>query len=143
MCLADDSDKYINGTKLTAMGISKLIFAAYENACIIDDAVPTLTFGNYVEWVEDMIIENPAELERVVTVFSDSKYTAKLAERTGEVDKLIDDVKKKLSGTTSKVSPSSSSASRKKSTTSVRTGSTFSARKGTNVQKKKEQRPKK
>jgi hypothetical protein len=143
MCLADDSEKYINDTKLTALGIAKLFLAAYENACVIEDRNPELTFGNFVEWVEDMIIDDPKELERVVEVFANSKYTAKLAERAS-ADQMIEDVKKKLSliGSTSKVSPSSSSASRKKNTSSVHIGSSSSVKRGTNVQKSRKRKPK-
>lgn len=143
MCLADDSEKYINDTRLTAMGIAKLFFAAYENACVIDDKDTELTYGNFVEWVEDMILDDPKELERVVGVFSNSKYTTKLAERAASVDQVIDDVKKKLSiGNTSSLSPSSNSGSRKSSITNAPTASSSSGKRGTNVQKPKKRKPK-
>lgn len=144
MCLAEDSEKYINVTKLTALGISKLFFAAYENACIIDDKDATLTYGNFVEWVEDMILDNPVELERVVSVFSNSKYTTKIAERAASVEDVIDDVKKKSSiGNSSNLSPSLNSVSRKSNFTNARTGSSSSVRRGTNVSKPKKRKPKK
>lgn len=143
MCLSEDSEKYINDTRLTAMGIAKLFLAAYENACIIEDKNVELTYGNFVEWVEDMIIDDPKELERVVEVFANSKYTTKLAERAN-VEQVIEDVKKKLSiGSLSNPLPSSSSASRKKSTTGVPTGSSSSVKRGTNVQKPKKRKLKK
>lgn len=144
MCLSDDSEKYINETRLTSLGIAKLFLAAYENACIIEDRTPDLTFGNFVEWIEDMIIDDPKELERVVEVFANSKYTTKLAERT-TTEQVIDDVKKKLSliGSTSSLSPSSSSDLPKSSTTNAHIGSSSSVKRGTNVQKPKKRKPKK
>jgi len=143
MCLAEDSEKYINETRLTAMGISKLFFAAYENACVIDDKDTTFTFGNFVEWVEDMVIENPDELVRVVEVFANSKYTAKLTERAN-VEQVIDDVKKKLSiGSSPSLSPSSNSVLHKSSITNAHTESSSSAKRGTNAQKPKKRKPKK
>jgi hypothetical protein len=143
MCLDEHSEKYINETRLTVMGIAKLFFAAYENACVIDDKDTQLTFGNFVEWVEDMVLDNPEELARVVEVFSYSKYTTKLAE-AANVDQVIEDVKKKLSiGSSSSPLPSMSLDSPKSSTTSARTGSSSSAKRGTNVQKAKKRKPKK
>lgn len=126
------------------MGIAKLFYAAYENACVIDDNPVVFTFGNFVEWVEDMVLDDPKELERVVEVFSNSKYTTKLAERAADVDQVIDDVKKKLSiGSSSSPSPSTSSASRKSNSTNALTESSSFANKGTNVQKPKKRKQKK
>lgn len=144
MCLQDDSEKYINETRLTAMGIAKLFLAAYENACIIEDKNVELTYGNFVEWVEDMIIDDPKELERVVEVFANSKYTTKLAERASS-DQMIEDVKKKLlsTGSTSNLLPSSSLGSPKSNIKSARTGSSSSVKRGTNVQKPRKPKPKK
>jgi hypothetical protein len=143
MVLADDSEKYINGTKLTAIGIAKLLFAAYENAALIDDRTPELTFGNFIEWVEDMIIDNPAEPARVVDVFSQSKYAVKLSERATEVIEAAEESKKKRIGSISKVSRSTSSALRKNNTSNALSGSLSLGKKGTNVQKPKKPRPRK
>lgn len=143
MCLADDSEKYINETRLTSMGIAKLIYAGYENACVIEDKSMSVTFGNFVEWVEDMVLDNPLELERVVEVFANSKYTTKLAERAN-AENMIDEVKKKLSiGSSSSPSPSLSSGSPKNSTTNAPTANLSSVRRGTNAQKPKKRKPKK
>src|ERR1043165_1251588 len=77
MCLAEDSEKYIIGTKLQALGLAKLFHAGYENACLIDDITPTLKLGAFVEYIEDLIVDNPSEAERVAKVFADSRYTQK------------------------------------------------------------------
>lgn len=144
MCLSEDSDKYINETKLTALGIAKLFLAAYENACVIEDRNPILTYGNFVEWVEDMIIDNPKELERVVEVFANSKYTTKIAERAA-TEQVIDEVKKKLSltGSTSNLSSSMNSASLKSNILNAHTESSNLGKRGTNVQRPKKRKSKK
>src|SRR5688572_15572024 len=94
MCLAEDSEKYISGSKLLSLGMATLLLAAYENQCIIDDVTPSLKRGAFVEFVEDMLIDNPEEATRIMQVFSDSRYTTKLL---SQVEEVIEENKKKPS----------------------------------------------
>ncbi len=144
MCLDDDSEKYINGTALTGLGIAKLMYAAHENACIVDDKETIITLGGMLDYVETMILDDPAYLEKIVEVFVNSKHTQKLAEREAEVQKVLEEEKKRsLTGTSLNHSATTNSSSRKKNISVAPTGSLSFGNKGTNAQKLRKQRPKK
>lgn len=142
MVLGEDSEKYINGFSLTAMGIAKLIQFGYENNCLIDDSPVQITFGKFMLFVEEMIIDNPDELKRIVKVFDESRYTKKASEQMQEITDAINEAKKKT-GNTSKVLHSTSSNSHRKSITPAHKESLSLGQKGTNAEPKKKSRKKK
>lgn len=144
MCLDEESEKYVNGMKLTGLGIAKLLYAAHENATLIEDRKPEVTPGGMLEYVELTILESPKELERVIQVFSDSKYTNKLAERATEINEVIEAEKKKPStGTILNRFASSNSGLLKSNSMGAPSESSNSEKKGTNAQKAKKKRVKK
>jgi len=142
MCIADDSEKYIIGTKLQALGLAKLLLAGYENNCLVRDITPKYTLGTFMEFIEDTLIDNPAEAARIVQVFADSRYTQKLLEEADKINQAVEEAKKKLTGNLSNLSPSTSLVSRKDNTMNVPSGSLSSVKKGTNAMKPKKRKPK-
>jgi len=143
MILSEDSEKYINKTALTPLGIAKLLHAGYVNNCLAEDAEIILQPGKFLVFVEDMILEAPQELENAVKVFEESKYTRKATEQAGEVLKRAEEeAKKKLIGHTSNLLHSLNSDSANNSTTPALTESSSSRKRGTNVTKPKSKRKK-
>lgn len=142
MVLSEDSAKYLNGTKLTAIGIAKLLYAGYCNNCLIDDVLPELTFGAFMLYVEDSILDSPGVLEEVVKVFENSRYTRKMADQTEEALTKLDEEKKRLIGSTLSRSGSTSLGSLKSNITRAPTENLSLKRKGTNETKPRKQRKK-
>jgi len=94
MLTSEDSEKYFSGVDILALGMAKLLLAAYENQCLVKDSEPVLTLGAFMEFVEDTLTDNPKEAERIVKVFTDSRYTKVMVDRAKET---IEDNKKKQS----------------------------------------------
>lgn len=145
MVLGEDSEKYIHsgGTALTAMGIARLLQFGYENNCLVEDKQPEILFGKFMLFVEEMILDNPEELNRVVKVFDDSRYTKKAADQMEEITKIVEEAKKKSIGNLLKATRSMNSGSHKKSSTPVRKGNSTLGRRGTNVTKPRKARKRK
>lgn len=143
MLLSDNNEKYFSGVDLLALGMAKLLLAAYENQCLIDDKVPVFTLGTFVEYVEETLVDAPNEAERIVKVFTDSRYTKVMVDKaqaaTEEAEK-----KKQLIGNSLNPMHSTNSASHKNNSTHVPFGNLNS---GNRVMKgnksKKEKRKKK
>jgi hypothetical protein len=137
MVLSDESRRYIDGTALTAEGIAKLLFAGYCNNCLITDEKPTLTAGQFLLFVEDQIIDSPQVLRDAVEVFGNSKYTKKMNEQAEESLDRLEESKKKLTGTSLNLLPSTNSGLLRKNTTPVPTENFHSGKRGTNETKPK------
>ena len=137
--LNDEEGKYGNETNLNTCGIAKLIHCGYENAVMVEDKKSEISYGQMLAWVEDMSIDDPEMLTKVVTVFENSKYTTTLIERTKKKNQ---DDKKKLIGDLSSLSASTSSDLPENSTRLVRTQNSITGSRGTNAQKPKKARKK-
>ena len=129
MLLSEDNEKYFSGVDLLAQGMAKLLLAAYENQCLIDDKTPELTFGAFMEFVEDVLTDNPKEAERIIKVFTDSRYTQVMVNKANEA---IEEAKKKgLIGNTLNLLHFMNLDYREKNTTPVRSESSSSGKKVT------------
>lgn len=142
MLLADDNEKYFSGVDLLALGMAKLLLAAYENQCVIDDKQPTLTLGVFMEYIEDVLTDDPKEAERIIKVFTDSRYTQVMVEK---YNNYVEEAEKKSQsiGSSSSRSRSVNLASLRNSTMNAHSGSSILGNKGTkgnNSKSKKKKR---
>jgi hypothetical protein len=91
----EDAEVVINETD-----IAFLAWCGYQNQCLISDAPAALTKGNFIEWVDEMMLseEDKKILESVSSCYSESRFTKQYIEN---VNNEVDKIKKKLNGTTS------------------------------------------
>lgn len=142
MLLSEDSEKYFSGVDLLALGMAKLLFFAYENQCIVADQKPVLTLGAFMAFVEDVLTDNPKEAERIIKVFTDSRYTKVMVDKANEA---IEEAKKKnqLTGNTLSLLHSMNSDLRENNTTLAPSGNLSSGNKATRGSKSSKKKPKK
>jgi hypothetical protein len=97
LLLSDTDQVYFSDGKLSEVGIAKLIFYGYTNQCIVEETAAAFTFEDFMDWVELKAMDN--DLEEITTAaktWADSRITKKML---SDVDKAIEDSKKKRTGT--------------------------------------------
>lgn len=93
----------MTGETINEIGVAHLIYAGYQNNCIVKGIEPELKFHFFMEWVEEALVDPKIKqtLETVSKCYADSRFTKKCVE---EVNERVEDLKKKiqeLTGTTS------------------------------------------
>jgi len=85
----------LSGDTVNEVGICHLIYAGYVNNCLVKDIEPELTFGFFMEWVEEALVDEgvKGKLQEVSNCYSESKFTQKCIE---EINNKTEDLKKKI-----------------------------------------------
>lgn len=73
------------GDAYGVVDLAKVLHAGYKNNCIVKEVSETLTFEDFMDYVEEKgISANPNELTGIMTVFSESSVVKDLAQRGAE-----------------------------------------------------------
>ncbi len=79
--------------------IANLLYAGYVNYCSINDEVPSMTLGRFIDMVEDNLEECSSDFERVARVWEESKHTRRLMEGISKAAEEATSKKKKMKRT--------------------------------------------
>jgi hypothetical protein len=96
----------LTGETINEIGVAHLIYAGYQNNCIVKGIEPELKFHFFMEWVEEALVDPEVKktLDAVSQCYADSRFTKKCIE---EINERTEDLKKKieeLTGTSSNLS---------------------------------------
>jgi hypothetical protein len=77
----NEGSAFYSGNILNEMGIASLIYAGYENHCLVNDKKIVKTLGYFLEFVEDSLVDEDSKnkLKEVVDCFSESKSVETIA----------------------------------------------------------------
>jgi hypothetical protein len=94
------SDKFVDGkayhnNELTEIGISYIVYSGYYNNCIVKEEEPTLSFSDFVDWVEVALTDSKKskDVMDVITLWSSNDFIR----RKDEKEENTEEPKKKIS----------------------------------------------
>ncbi len=86
------------------IAIAHILFGGYANDCILKCADPVLTIDDFMDYVEDTLTQNPAELNGVMEIFNNSKTVKENARKGQEMKDKEEKKNQSLTGTASSLS---------------------------------------
>lgn len=93
------SEKFVDGkayhnNELTEIGISYIVYSGYYNNCIVKEEEPTLSFSDFVDWVEVSLTnsEKSQEVMAVISLWASNDFIRKKEEKEN-----TEEPKKKIS----------------------------------------------
>jgi hypothetical protein len=93
------SDKFVDGkayhnNELTEIGISYIVYSGYYNNCIVKEEEATLSFSDFVDYVELSLVdsEKSKEVMDVVSLWASNDFIKKKEEK-----EISEEPKKKIS----------------------------------------------
>lgn len=93
------SEKFVDGkayhnNELTEIGISYIVYSGYYNNCIVKEEEPTLSFSDFVDWVEVSLLdsEKSKEVMEVISLWGSNDFIRKKEEKEN-----TEEPKKKIS----------------------------------------------
>jgi hypothetical protein len=70
------------GDGLTEIGVAHILYSGYYNNCIVKDVEPLLTFSDFVDYVEGLLVSNSdsTELNNAIKVWTNNDLIKKSTE---------------------------------------------------------------
>jgi hypothetical protein len=70
------------GDGLTEIGVAHILYSGYYNNCIVKDVEPSLTFSDFVDYVEGLLVSNSdsTELNNAIKVWTNNDLIKKSTE---------------------------------------------------------------
>ena len=67
------------GEGLTEIGVAHILYSGYYNNCIVKDVEPSLTFSDFVDYVEGLLVADAdmSELNNAIKVWADNDLIKK------------------------------------------------------------------
>jgi hypothetical protein len=68
--------KSFNKNELNEIGIAHILYSGYYNNCLIKDVEPSLTFNDFVDYVESLLIKKSGmdEVVNAIKVWADNDF---------------------------------------------------------------------
>ena len=84
--------KSYQGADINEIGLAHIIYSGYFNNCLIKDVEPTITFEDFVDWIETNLLNDAVmnQIKSVIEIWTNNQFIQTALE-------VIDQPKKKTS----------------------------------------------